>query len=160
MIELKNCSTQQFSSKDSCAKKKTFVGDRLRLSRQEKKLSQTDLAKLIDATQSIVSCWELDKQPMTIDYAQKIAKVLDISPTIFLDNHDYKRKERPMAEQKPSMNDHEFLLSHVSNAYDICRIVGEKIKTENLATADLIAFGILLELREIAKILKAREEEL
>lgn len=57
------------------------IGRKIAQYRQSKKLSQRELAKLLDTSQSAVGLWEIDKREPSLDMIEKIAKVLDIKIT-------------------------------------------------------------------------------
>lgn len=55
-----------------------FVGQRIKIFRQKKKLSQDELGKLIGVGNSAVSAYELGKNSLTLSMLFKIAKILEI----------------------------------------------------------------------------------
>ena len=60
------------------------IGKRIRELRLTKKLSQTELAKLIKTTQDNISLWELGKSYPTIDYLIELVKVFNVSSDYLL----------------------------------------------------------------------------
>ncbi len=50
---------------------------KLAILRKEKKLSQTDLAKQLNTSVSVISRYERDEMTPSIDAAKKLAKILD-----------------------------------------------------------------------------------
>lgn len=56
-----------------------YVGQKIKIYRQKKKMSQKDLGKLIGVGDSAVSAYELGKNSLTLSIIFKIAKVLDVS---------------------------------------------------------------------------------
>ena len=60
------------------------IGKRIRELRLAKKLSQTELAKLIKTTQDTVSLWELWKSYPSLDYIVELTKIFNVSSDYLL----------------------------------------------------------------------------
>lgn len=60
------------------------IGDKLRSVREDKDLSQTDLARLIPMNQSNYSKIERGIQEPNLDQLKRICEILDISPSYLL----------------------------------------------------------------------------
>ena len=60
------------------------IGKRIRELRLAKKLSQTELAKLIKTTQDTVSLWELGKSYPSLDYIVELTKIFNVSSDYLL----------------------------------------------------------------------------
>lgn len=60
------------------------MGKRIRDLRLSKKLSQTQLAKLIKTTQDTISLWELGKSYPSIDCVIELVKVFNVSADYLL----------------------------------------------------------------------------
>lgn len=59
---------------------KSSLGKRLKEAREGKHLSQTTLGKAINAGQTTVASWEIDKNEPDLLAIRRLAKVLDVSP--------------------------------------------------------------------------------
>lgn len=53
------------------------IGERIRIKREEKNLSQGELAELVGVSQMMVSYYERDFKPLSFEMAIRIAKVLE-----------------------------------------------------------------------------------
>ena len=60
------------------------IGDRIRIARKEKNISQEELAEAIGSTKSAISRYESDKRQPRIEQLQRIAEVLGITVEYFL----------------------------------------------------------------------------
>lgn len=63
-------------------------GKRISILRKELKLSQTDLAKQLSTSVSVVSRYELDKMTPSVDTAKKLAQLLNTSVGYLLGEND------------------------------------------------------------------------
>lgn len=64
------------------------IGSRIRRLRQEKSISQAQLAKLIGVGQSFISKLENNRSSVSIETLEKIANALGVSPGRLIDNND------------------------------------------------------------------------
>ena len=55
-----------------------YVGQKIKMYRQKKKMSQKELGKLIGVGDSAISAYELGKNSLTLSIIFKIAKILDV----------------------------------------------------------------------------------
>ena len=53
------------------------IGTNIKRYREEQKMSQTDLADLIDVSQAVISSWESDHTTPNSNYLPKLAKIFD-----------------------------------------------------------------------------------
>lgn len=74
-------------------------GSRLKASRQNKKMNQIELAKLIGTTNSSISEWEAGKHRPNIEQVRQLCNVLEIDPN-WLYGEDYAKllRETPTTE--------------------------------------------------------------
>ncbi len=63
--------------------------ENLKLCRTEKKLSQSDVAKMLGVTQQCVSEWELEKTEPTLTYLIKLSDLLEISMDVLCGKKDW-----------------------------------------------------------------------
>lgn len=56
-----------------------YVGQKIKMYRQKRKMSQKDLGKLIGVGDSAVSAYELGKNSLTLSIVFKIAKILEVN---------------------------------------------------------------------------------
>lgn len=63
-------------------------GKRIASLRKELKMSQTDLAKHLNTSVSVISRYELDKMTPSVDTAKKLAKLLNTSVGYLLGEND------------------------------------------------------------------------
>lgn len=61
------------------------IGDRIRRARQDKGISQEELARLIDTTKSTISKYELDRREPRLETLQQISDALGVSIIELLD---------------------------------------------------------------------------
>ena len=66
------------------------IGEILRELRLERKMSQTDLAKLLYTTQDTISLWELGKSKPNIDSLKIIAVIFDVTTDELLDMDNFR----------------------------------------------------------------------
>ncbi len=69
---------------------KKLLGKKLRLMRKRKKITQTQFAKLINTTQSVISAYEAGKTKITTPFLIEFAKLTDTSLTYFLNGEPIK----------------------------------------------------------------------
>ena len=62
---------------------------RLKELRQEHKLSQAQLAKMLHSSESIICYWETDRSEPTAPYIAKLADIFDVSTDYLLGRTDY-----------------------------------------------------------------------
>lgn len=62
------------------------IGERIRKNRQQKKLSQKELGKLLGVSQQMIGQWESPNANLTLDTIQKIATALEIDLNELLGN--------------------------------------------------------------------------
>jgi transcriptional regulator with XRE-family HTH domain len=55
------------------------IGDNIKRLREQKGLSQQDLAELMNVTHGAVSLWESDKRSMNVKQADKLAAALGVT---------------------------------------------------------------------------------
>lgn len=60
------------------------IGKNIRSLRKEKKLTQSELAKLLYVSQDTISLWELDKSLPEIPYLIKLAKIFNVTTDYLL----------------------------------------------------------------------------
>ncbi len=66
------------------------IGEILRELRLERKMSQTELAKLLYTTQDTISLWELGKSKPSIDSLKIIAVIFDVTTDELLDMDNFR----------------------------------------------------------------------
>ncbi len=66
-----------------------LFGERLRLLRQEKRLSQTQLAAELNTTQRKISYWEMGKTEPDLASLMKICEYFNVSADFLLGAKDY-----------------------------------------------------------------------
>ncbi|SCL26797.1 hypothetical protein GA0074692_2234 [Micromonospora pallida] len=62
---------------------KTFAGARLRRMREDRALSQTELARLLNISPSYLNQIEHDTRPLTVPVLMRITEVFGVDPTVF-----------------------------------------------------------------------------
>lgn len=65
------------------------IAIRIKEMRKEKKLTQSDLAKLLSTTQDTISLWELGKSTPDINYLIELTKIFSVSADYLLGLSDY-----------------------------------------------------------------------
>lgn len=60
------------------------IGQKIRQLRNEKRLTQTDLAKILHVSQDTISLWELDKSLPDVKAVVEICKLFDVSSDYLL----------------------------------------------------------------------------
>ena len=60
------------------------IGQKIRQLRNEKRLTQTDLAKILHVSQDTISLWELDKSLPDVKNVVEICKLFDVSSDYLL----------------------------------------------------------------------------
>ena len=73
---------------------------KIRTLREEKKLSQTKLAKLIDTTSSTVCDWEHNRYYPDVNMIRKLCDVLDTTPTYLIDTNIIENQENDKIDNK------------------------------------------------------------
>lgn len=87
--------------------RKIEVGLRLKEARYNKGISQTKLAKMIGATEKLISAIEVGRVRLVDSKAEAIAEVLDVNKDWLLYGEEY-RKKYPLNEQMLNwLNEHE-----------------------------------------------------
>jgi len=67
-----------------------MLGDRIRELREEKQLSQIEMAKLLNVANTTVSQWETGKRQPDIDTLEQLANLLNCTTDYLLGRTDYK----------------------------------------------------------------------
>ena len=60
------------------------IGKKIRQLRNERRLTQTDLAKILHVSQDTISLWELDKSLPDVKAVVEICKLFDVSSDYLL----------------------------------------------------------------------------
>ena len=78
------------------------IGDRIKLKREEKDLSQRELARMANTSNASISRWETDSRDITADNIISICNALEVTPTWLL---TYEQDEWKCDTIKHSTND-------------------------------------------------------
>lgn len=117
-------------------------GYRIAELRESKNLSQSDLAKKLNMSQSTIAMWETNKRGLTDENLNKLADFFGVTTDYLLD-----RKEAPdWASAKDVMDLEEMLNSNVNMAYG-----GERLTEEEKQRVKDVLTGIFWEKLEKRK---------
>lgn len=64
-------------------------GERLKEIRTEKRLKQTDIAKMLNVSGNTVHAWETDKQEPSLSTLLKLSEILEVSLDYLLGKTEY-----------------------------------------------------------------------
>lgn len=78
--------------------------DKIRQSRESKKLTQTELAKLIGVSRQAYATYELGTREPSLETLRKMASVFDVSVDFLLDNDTPAPKEKAPAPEERKHN--------------------------------------------------------
>ncbi len=82
------------------------IGKKIQLAREEKGMTQADLAERLGITQAALSNYELGKRRLYLNHIQMVARVLDKNVNFFISQEDGFREEDSVAPADRERTEH------------------------------------------------------